>query len=179
MLKEKLKQYRMAKGWSQTDLAKRSGYSRSSIINWEKGNRAPRTADIEKLAFVLGVQPLNLLLDDVDNTVNNETQTEAWLLPKDLGEKKIGDFAYWGGVLDTATNLADSKNLQQIQIVAPLLKIAYEMLTDVLEQEKTNSKMSSKETPKNAKATPTTVSAYNGDNSSYKGNSLTINEATA
>lgn len=173
MLKEKLKQYRQAKGWTQDDLAKRSGYSRSSIINWEKGNRAPRTADIEKLAFVLGVQPLNLLIDDdVDNTVSNEPQAETWLLPKGLGEKKIGDFAYWGGVLDTAKNLADSKNLQQIQIVTPLLKIAYEMLMAVIEQETTNSKGASKET------TPT-ISAYNGDNSSYKDNSLTINEATA
>ena len=120
MLKEKLKQYRQAKGWTQDDLAKRSVYSRSSIINWEKGNRAPRTADIDRLAIVLGIQPRNLLVDDTEDTDNN-IHADAWLLPQGLGKNKTGNFAYWGGVLDTAKNLAESNNLQQIKLAAPLL----------------------------------------------------------
>ena len=167
MLKEKLRQYRQAKGWTQDDLAKRSGYSRSSIINWEKGTRAPRTADIDKLAIVLGIQPRNLLVDDTEDAKGNDIPTGTWLLPQGLGEgaeeHNTGNFAYWGGVLDTATNLADSKNLQQIKLVVPLLKLAYETLLKVLDREKA--------TPK--EATPT-VSVYSGDHSSYAGNTFAM-----
>ena len=168
MLKEKLKQYRQAKGWTQDDLAKRSGYSRSSIINWEKGNRAPRTADIDRLAIVLGIQPRNLLVDDIEDTDNNNIPADAWLLPQGLGENKTGNFAYWGGVLDTATNLAESNNLQQIKLVAPLLKLAYETLLKAIKHEKDSTQ-----------ETSPTVSAYNGDHSSYTGNTLTIGNTPA
>lgn len=75
MLNEKLRQYRKARGWTQDDLAERSGFSRSSIINWESGKRAPRSVDIDKLAIVLGVQPRNLI-DDAPDIVNDVIRKE-------------------------------------------------------------------------------------------------------
>ena len=70
MIKDKLATIRKSKGWTQNDLAERSGYSRSSIINWETGKRAPRTVDIERLAIALGVSPSDFL--EVGNSNDNQ-----------------------------------------------------------------------------------------------------------
>lgn len=63
---EKLIRYRKKMGMTQQDLAEKSGYSRSSIINWETGKRAPRTVDIEKLAAALGTTVGALMGEDED-----------------------------------------------------------------------------------------------------------------
>lgn len=170
MLNEKLRQYRKARGWTQDDLAERSGFSRSSIINWESGKRAPRSVDIDKLAIVLGVQPRNLI-DDSQDIVSDVISKDAWLLTPGLEQNKqaentIVGLSYWGGVLNTVMHLADTKNLQQIKMVASLLKMAYETLSQVIEQLQV--------TPK---GTVASVSAYNGDNSNYTGNTLNLEKA--
>ena len=171
MLNEKLKEYRKAKGWTQDDLAERSGYSRSSIINWETGKRAPRTVDIDKLAIVLGIQPRNLL-DDVPDTQTNNLPIGGRILPEGLGEAKadmngVIGLSYWGGVLHTAMQVADTKNLQHIKLVASLLKSAYDTLAQVIEQVQIE--------PKGT----TSVSAYNGNNSSYINSTLNLEKAIA
>ena len=166
MLNDKLKQYRKARGWTQDDLAERSGFSRSSIINWESGKRAPRTVDIDKLAMVLGVSARDLVTD-ASNTANNEIPQNTWLLPASLRQETGGGFAYWGGVVDMAIKLADSKNLQQIKTVAHLLKIAYDTLLQTLQEQNASQEAVA------------SVSAYNGDHSTYKGNTLTLGKAIA
>ena len=166
MLTEKLKQYRKARGWTQDDLAERSGFSRSSIINWESGKRAPRTVDIDKLAMVLGVSARELI-NDASGTEIQDTPQDAWPLPFGVGQGNTVGFAYWGGVLDTAINLAKSKNLQQIKIVAGLLKTAYEALAQTIREQE------------GSRETVTNASAYNSENSTYEGNILTLDKAIA
>ena len=171
MLNERLKEYRKKKGWTQDDLAERSGYSRSSIINWETGKRAPRTVDIDKLAIVLGIPPRKLLEDDSD-TQNDNITISGGILPEGLGQTKadssgVVGLSYWGGVLHTAMQVADTKNLQQIKLVASLLKSAYDTLAQVIEQAQIE-----------PKGTPT-VSAYNGSHSSYINSTLKLEQATA
>ena len=166
MLNEKLKKYRKAKGWTQDDLAERSGYSRSSIINWESGKRAPRTVDIEKLALVLDISPQDLMNDSQDMP-KIEIPMDNWLLPQGLGTGKVGVFSYWGGVVDSAKNLVENKNLQEMQLIAPLLKMAYETLKQAIDASIEEHKSNTSE-----------VSAYNGNNSVYSGNALTVSKAT-
>lgn len=169
MLNEKLRQYRKAKGWTQDDLAERSGYSRSSIINWESGKRAPRTVDIDRLAIVLGVSPRELI-NDVSNTQSNETNQDTYPLPSGVGAGSTSEtgYAYWGGVLDKSLKLAESKNLQEIKLVAPLLKLAYHALLQVID--------SVHDSPQEVISE---VSTYNGDNSNYTGNTLNLAKAIA
>lgn len=127
MLGERLKEYRKKKGWNQEDLAKYSGYSRSSIINWETEKRAPRTVDIERLAQTLGVSPHDLMSSnnahqDYDSPIRLQT------LP---AEETTAGFAYWGRVLDEAQKVAKCGNLQEISLIVPMLKMAYETLIAV------------------------------------------------
>lgn len=53
-VEEKLKECRERKGMTQQEVAEKSGYSRSSIINWEKGLRTPDANVLKTLAQVLG-----------------------------------------------------------------------------------------------------------------------------
>ena len=136
MIGDKIRQIRKSKGWKQEELAERSGYSRSSIINWETGKRAPRADDIERLALILGVSTLDLISSDTSNVHSNNMDTGMSLLPPGLGTGRAAGDAYWGGVLDSARKLAESQDLVEINLILPLLKLAYETLLSVNEQGK-------------------------------------------
>ena len=137
MIGDKIKKIRKSKGWKQEDLAKFSGYSRSSIINWETGKRAPRADDIERLASVLGVSSIDLIVDTTDKP-GEYTTTGAWTLPfpreenaqEDRhNEKPSSDFAYWGGVIDEANKVLERGNVREISTVETLLKLAYDIIS--------------------------------------------------
>ena len=167
MIGDKIRQIRKSKGWKQEDLAERSGYSRSSIINWETGKRAPRADDIERLALILGVSTFELISDTKilqDKNISNEVS----LLPPGLGTGRATGVAYWGGVLDSARKLAETRDLGEIKLILPLLKLAYETLLSVKEQsqEKEASNIDG-------------FSAYNGNNSQYFYNTLNANAGVA
>lgn len=51
----RLKELRIAKKWNQEDLANAMGLTQASISQFEKGQRIPTPANINKLAEVLGV----------------------------------------------------------------------------------------------------------------------------
>ena len=154
---KKIRELRRAKGWTQNDLAERSGYSRSSIINWETGKRAPRTVDIEQLAITLGVSPSDFLNDGSsgNNQVVLQNATETHNNQDDV-------FAYWGGVLDNARKVAKSKDIQEIALITPLLRSALGILLSAQEHEYT------------ADDVVSGVSAFNGNHSSYNGNTVSV-----
>lgn len=161
MFGEKLKEYRRRKGWNQEDLARESGYSRSSIINWETGKRAPRTVDIEHLALTLGVSTCDLLGGYFDAR-NEEEQIKLQTIG---AETPKAGYAYWGGVLDAAKKVAREKDMEEISLILPILKVAYNTLISVWNKEQ-EQEVTGTELP--------SVSAYNGNHSSYMGNSLTV-----
>lgn len=61
---EEIKNSRRKKGLSQEQLAKISGLSRSSIINFEKGYRDPRVKDLKKIARALDVSIEQLIAEN-------------------------------------------------------------------------------------------------------------------
>lgn len=167
MIGETLKRLRKSKGMNQEELARLSGVSRNSIVNWETGKREPRTGDIERLSTALDV-PLIELLASIKDTIKDTQITESktdhvTLLPLGLGTGKAMKYAYWGGVLDRAKELADSGDEYEISLVMQLLKRAYDLLSQK-PQEHNESGIEN----------TARVSAYNGNHSSYKGNSLTV-----
>ena len=157
MFKKRLKEIRQSKGWTQEELAKRSGYSRSSIINWETGKRAPKTVDIEKLAGIFGVST-----SEFTEKVNSQ-------ISESHDSTQYNDYAYWGGIINNASKLANSKNLKGIKIVTPLLEAALKLLSAVQDQghETDDSDMDNEDTAP-------TVSVYSGNNSTYRGNSFEV-----
>lgn len=64
-LKE-IRNCRKKQGLSQEQLAKKSGLSRYSIINFESGKRDPRVRDLRKIAIALNV-PITELIQDVQD----------------------------------------------------------------------------------------------------------------
>ena len=60
---EQIRQVRKQRGLSQAQLAKISGLSRYSIINFETGKRDPRVRDLKKIATALDV-PIEELISD-------------------------------------------------------------------------------------------------------------------
>ena len=60
---EKIRKMRKQQGLSQEQLAKNSGLSRYSIINFETGRRDPRVKDLKKIAKALNVSVKELISD--------------------------------------------------------------------------------------------------------------------
>ncbi len=158
MIKDKLVKIRKSKGWTQNDLAERSGYSRSSIINWETGKRAPRTVDIERLAIVLGVSPSDFL----DNINSSNTQENLQTTTEPNQDNRGNSVAFWGEVLDRARNLAKSKDIREIKLITPLLQSALNVLLSVQGHREHKEDVISN------------VAVYSGSNSNYSGNTLTV-----
>ena len=58
---EEIRRERKRQGLSQGQLAKSSGLSRYSIINYETGRRDPRVKDLKKIAKALNVSLVELI----------------------------------------------------------------------------------------------------------------------
>lgn len=56
-----IRKERKRQGLSQEQLAKNSGLSRYSIINYEKGHRDPKVKDLKKIAKALNVSVTELI----------------------------------------------------------------------------------------------------------------------
>lgn len=57
----KVEQIRSALGWTQDDLAKKTGLSRGSIANLETGKQRILLADVERFASAFNTSPKQLL----------------------------------------------------------------------------------------------------------------------
>lgn len=155
MLTDKLKKFRKDKKLTQTKLAELCGISRNSIVNWETGKSTPKVGDIEKISLVLGISPRELMEGSL-SVQDKETSIHEQLTPK--------GFAYWGGVVDEARRAAERGDEIEITQIEPLLKLAYEMLLSGVERLN----------KRKIKTKAHNVSAYNGNHSSYTGNTLTV-----
>jgi transcriptional regulator with XRE-family HTH domain len=51
----RLRELRLAKGWTQAELAQRVGVSQKAVARWEQGTREPSWANVVALADALGV----------------------------------------------------------------------------------------------------------------------------
>jgi transcriptional regulator with XRE-family HTH domain len=56
-----IREYREALGWSQAELAFRSGVSPSTVYNWESGRFEPKASQLRKVA-----QALKVSMDAID-----------------------------------------------------------------------------------------------------------------
>ena len=61
MLNERIRDLRVARSWSQVDLAKKLGVSKQSVSNWENDNILPSIEMLVKLSRVFGVSTDYLL----------------------------------------------------------------------------------------------------------------------
>lgn len=67
MRMEKIKELRLNKGWSQEELAKKSGVGRISIIRYENNERIPQVDVASRIANALGCTIDELLGEEGKN----------------------------------------------------------------------------------------------------------------
>lgn len=85
---ERIKQYRIDKGWSQAELARRMGYTdRSTICLVEKGKSDLTTSSIVKYANVFGVTPTEIM--GWGKPVSDEDLAEIEYVYQDDGLRKM------------------------------------------------------------------------------------------
>lgn len=58
----RLRGLRQARGWSQSELARRSGIVRPAISSYEAGKREPTARVVATLAAALGFEPSDLMM---------------------------------------------------------------------------------------------------------------------
>lgn len=75
-LGERIAKTRKARGWTQSQLADASNYSRNSILNWERGLRYPDSNVLVNLAETLGVSVAYLIgeVDESSSVIQNPTE---------------------------------------------------------------------------------------------------------
>lgn len=93
-----LKRLRLARGFSQEELAKMVGYTnRSSINKIEIGRSGIPSSKVNELARVLGVSPLDLFretpVDPIDITVKNDGISSLFEQLSEESQKKLKDYA--------------------------------------------------------------------------------------
>jgi transcriptional regulator with XRE-family HTH domain len=77
---QNLHRLRMQKGWSQSELARRSDIPRDMISNYANGKNIPTIDNLAKLAQALGVSE-SALMPDVDLTMVSDTEALMSLNP--------------------------------------------------------------------------------------------------
>jgi len=60
-MKNKIKKYRLEKGWTQSELGKKIGVIKQQIYIWEKGLAEPRISTLKKIAKIFKIKIEKLL----------------------------------------------------------------------------------------------------------------------
>lgn len=94
---EKIRKARLAKGFTQSDLAKATGISLRTVQNYELGARLPKTRDTyTKLARALGINEEVLLDDNASFVIRANEQygsrgaRQAWDMVAEIGSMWAG-----------------------------------------------------------------------------------------
>lgn len=62
----------VAKGWHQSELARRSGIARDSVSTYVRGVSLPEPDNLQKLADALEVDPIELLPNHIEAAIDND-----------------------------------------------------------------------------------------------------------
>lgn len=62
----------IAKGWHQSELARRADVARDSVSTYVRGVSLPEPGNLERLARALGVEPVDLLPNHIEAAIDND-----------------------------------------------------------------------------------------------------------
>ncbi len=62
----------LERGWSQSDLARKSGIAKDSISNYIRGKALPFSLNLQKLADVFGESPADLLPNSLEAAIDED-----------------------------------------------------------------------------------------------------------
>lgn len=98
-IKDRIKEALEAKGWSASELAKRSNINKGTISHYLHGDIIPKQSKIGAMANALGVSPAWLLGYDVN--MKGEMLQPKIELYKLSGENQARLLAYYQALLDS------------------------------------------------------------------------------
>lgn len=78
---EVISEYRMARGWTEYQLAENSGLPQSTISSWYRKNMIPTVPSLEKICTAFGISLSQLFAEGDEPVSLNESQRkllEAW-----------------------------------------------------------------------------------------------------
>lgn len=115
---EKIKQCRDKQGMTQQEVAEKSGYSRNSIINWEKGIRIPDANVVKTLAQILGTSAAYLMdeTDDPEFTRSPKDIDTRWIKIPLVDHTKICT-----ALKDGKMNIASAETAEYMVLPADML----------------------------------------------------------
>lgn len=67
-------EYREARGWTEYELARRSGLTQSTISTWYRTNCKPSMKSLQKICDVFGITMSQLIEEDEKTTLTQEQQ---------------------------------------------------------------------------------------------------------
>lgn len=106
---QKIKDYRLAKGWTQEELAQKIGMGKSAIANYEKGFRSPKKATVFSLANVFEIS-----IDDLFPQINKADTPSPSAKVIQLDRDLKGDYhTRW---VIKGDNLLQEQTLRQAQL---------------------------------------------------------------
>lgn len=73
---ENIRKLRRDAGLSQAELARRIGFSRASVNQWEHGVSQPRMGTVRKLAEVFGVPISTIVADETPSSIQIDARGE-------------------------------------------------------------------------------------------------------
>ncbi|MFZ5645273.1 MAG: helix-turn-helix domain-containing protein [Bacillota bacterium] len=90
MFKEHIKSLRLRMGISQSELARRAGYSHEFISQVERGIKTPSIKALQKIAIGLGVSPSILMeSNNTPRETEEKLKSEVQLLINNLSVEKL------------------------------------------------------------------------------------------
>lgn len=79
---ERITTLRLERGWSEYQLAEKSGITQSTISSWTRQNAVPTLSNLEKICIAFGITLSQFFLEDVSQSIClSEKQKEmfdAW-----------------------------------------------------------------------------------------------------
>ena len=123
---ERLKKMRKELGLSGEKIAQALDTTRVTVSRWESGISEPNDSKKIALAKMLNTS-VAYLMGETDNPAPIAYAEPA--ASKVKTELPPTDYAYWGGVVNEVRNLLERGDEREISSIAPLIKLAYEMLS--------------------------------------------------
>ena len=123
---KRLKRLRKELGLSGENIAQALDTTRVTVLRWESGASEPSDKKKIALAKILHTS-VAYLMGETDNPVPIANAEPPQSNPSN--EQDVIDYAYWGGVVNNVRKLLTLGDERAISSIAPLMKLAYEMLT--------------------------------------------------
>lgn len=118
---ERLKEARIAAGYTQEQVAEKIGIAKSTLAGYEIGSREPSIPTVEKIMKVLSVDANFLYQDGIDNSSMSYFSPEEQDHIKKYRSLDSLDKKAVDGLLDTLSNRRSEQSKEFIQLEPPLL----------------------------------------------------------